>query len=153
MSLTKRNASLNDAKVLLDWRNSPSARKFSQKPELIRFEDHLMWLSRRLERITIEPFCIFELGNQLVGMCRLDFEFQSPDEFVISILVDPAQHGKGIGTKILNMTCTEVFDSHPNSRIIANVHQDNFVSKKLFENNGFGLKKQFGKYLRFEKTL
>jgi len=153
MSLTKRNASLSDAKVLLEWRNSPSARKFSQKPEPIQFEDHLKWLSKRLERITFEPFCMFELGNQSVGMCRLDFEFQSPCKFIISILVDPAQHGKGIGTKILNMSCADIFNLYPSSTVIANVHQDNSVSRKLFENNGFRLEKQFGDFLRFEKTL
>jgi RimJ/RimL family protein N-acetyltransferase len=153
MSLTKRNASLSDAKVLLEWRNSPSVQKFSQKQELIQFEDHLVWLSKRLERVMLEPFYVFELGNQLVGMCRLDLGFQSPYEFVISILVDPAQQGKGIGTKILNMTCAVVFDSYPSSMIIANVHQNNSVSIKLFENNGFKLKKQLGDFLRFEKSL
>ena len=153
MDITMRNACLSDAAVLLEWRNSPSARKFSQNSELIRIEDHLVWLSERLERITFEPFYIFELRHQVVGMSRLDFEFQSSNEFLISILVDPIQHGKGIGTKILSMTCAFIFDLHPNSRIIAKVHQDNSVSQKLFVNCGFELQKLVGDFFRFERTL
>ena len=153
MDITKRNASLSDATALLEWRNSPSARKFSQNSELIQIEDHLVWLSERLERITFEPFYIFELGHQLVGMSRLDFEFQSSNQFLISILVDPIQHGKGIGTRILSMTCANIFDLYPNSTIIAKVHQNNSVSQKLFVNCGFELQRLVGDFLRFERTL
>jgi UDP-2,4-diacetamido-2,4,6-trideoxy-beta-L-altropyranose hydrolase len=153
MYITKRNANLSDAAVLLKWRNSPSARKFSQNSELIQIEDHLVWLSERLERITFEPFYMFELGDQLVGMSRLDFESQSTNEFVISILVDPVQHGKGFGKKILNMTCANIFDSYPSSTIVAKVHQDNSISQKLFVNCGFKLQIRIGEFLRFERTL
>jgi RimJ/RimL family protein N-acetyltransferase len=98
-------------------------------------------------------YYIFELGHQLVGCCRLDFEFQSSNEFFISILVDPIQHGKGIGTKILSMTCAIIFDLHPKSTIIAKVHQNNSVSQKLFLNCGFELQRRVGDFLRFERTL
>jgi RimJ/RimL family protein N-acetyltransferase len=152
MDIAKRNASLNDAAVLLEWRNSLNARKFSEHSELIQIEDHLVWLSERLERITFEPFYIFELGHQLIGMSRLDFEFHSPNEFLVSILVDPVQSGKGFGKQILNMTCDIVFKSHPGTTIIAKVHQDNTISQKLFVNCGFKLQKQVGNFLRFEKS-
>jgi RimJ/RimL family protein N-acetyltransferase len=152
MDIIMRNASLGDATILLDWRNSLSTRRFSRNSELIQIEDHLVWLVERLERIALEPFYIFEQKHKLIGMSRLDFEFQTSDEFVISILVDPNQHGKGIGTKILDMTCAAIFDLYPSSTIIAHVHQNNSVSQKLFANGGFKLHKLVDGFFRFEKT-
>jgi RimJ/RimL family protein N-acetyltransferase len=152
MGITKRNARLSDAALLLEWRNSPSAREYSQISEPIRFEEHLVWLSERLARIRVEPFYLFELGHKSVGMSRLDFEIEAANKFVISILVDPEQHGKGIGTTILNLTCQNFFKLHPNSTIIAKVHRDNSVSKKLFANASFELKDSEGNFLLLEKT-
>lgn len=151
MGITKRNASLGDAAVLLEWRNSPSARKFSQNSELIKIEDHLEWFLERLERTRVEPFFMFELNHKLVGMSRLDFEFQSEDEFVISILVNPDQHSKGIGTKILDITCETIFNLHPNHAITAKIHQSNLISQKLFVNAGFELQNSVGDFLNFKK--
>jgi UDP-2,4-diacetamido-2,4,6-trideoxy-beta-L-altropyranose hydrolase len=151
MGITKRNASLGDAAVLLEWRNSPSARKFSQNSELIKIEDHLEWFMERLERTRVEPFFMFELNHKLVGMSRLDFEFQSEDEFVISILVNPDQHSKGIGTKILDITCETIFNLHPNHAITAKIHQSNLISQKLFVNAGFELQNPVGDFLNFKK--
>ena len=153
MGIAKRNASLGDAAVLLEWRNSPSARKFSQNSELIKIEDHLEWFMERLERTRVEPFFMFELNHKLVGMSRLDFEFQSEDEFVISILVNPEQHSKGIGTKILNITCETVFNLYPNHAISAIIHQSNLISQKLFVNAGFELQNPVGDFLKFKKQF
>ena len=152
MSMTKRNASLGDAALLLEWRNSPSARKFSQKSELIQVKDHLVWLTGRLERVIIEPFFVFELEHRLVGMSRLDFELHSAKQYAISLMVDPNEHGKGIGTTILNLTCENFFDLHPESTIVARVHRNNSVSQKLFTKAGFELQKSVSDFLYLEKT-
>lgn len=153
MSISKRNASLGDAAVLLEWRNSPISRKFSQNSELVKIEDHLEWFLDRLGRIRLEPFFMFEQDHKLVGMSRLDFEFQSEDEFVISILVDPNQLSKGIGTKILNITCETLFNLHPNHTIVAKIHKGNLISQKLFANAGFELQNPIGDFVNFKKTF
>lgn len=152
MGITKRNARLSDAELLLEWRNSPRAREFSQNSELIQIEEHLEWLSERLEKIRFEPFYVFELEHKSVGMSRLDIEFNSPDTFAISILVDPVQHSKGIGTRILSTTCEAFFDLHPDYRIVAKVHRSNFVSQKLFANAGFELQNSVGDFICLKKT-
>lgn len=152
MGITKRNARLGDAELLLQWRNSPPAREFSQNSEPIRTEEHFAWLSKRLEKIRFEPFYVFELDNKSVGMSRLDNEFDSPGTFAISVLVDPEQHGKGIGTTILNSTCEAFFDLHPNCRIVAKVHRNNLVSQKLFTNAGFELQNSVGDFICLKKN-
>ena len=153
MGISKRNARSSVAALLLKWRNSPSVREFSQNSEAIGIEDHLAWLLERLAKIRFEPFFIFELGHESVGMSRLDFEVESADKFAISILVDPEQRSKGTGTAILNMTCEIFFNLHPSYTLVATVHTSNHISQKLFLRAGFQLQNTLGEFLYFEKTV
>ena len=153
MKITQRTATLMDGEVLLNWRNDPSVRKFSMHSEIIRIHEHLKWLSERLERVRLEPFFLFTVDNKAIGMSRLDIISGSNDKFEISILVDPAQQGKGIGTRILNMACESFFRIHQNKTIVARVHKHNRVSQKLFMNGGFELRDSADEFLYFEKIL
>jgi RimJ/RimL family protein N-acetyltransferase len=153
MEITHRTATLNDAAVLLAWRNSSSAREFSLNSEIIRIEEHLKWLSDRLERVQLEPFFVFSKGDSLIGMSRLDVVSGSDYKNEISILVDSSQHGKGIGARILNITCKSFFNLNPDKSIVANVHRSNLVSQKLFTSAGFRLISPNGEFLHFEKNL
>ena len=149
--MTMRSAKLDDARQLLEWRNSSSAREFSQNSELIQIEEHMAWLSKRLERIILEPFHVFELNHKLVGMSRLDFE--SAGHFEISILVAPDHQGRGAGARILNMTCENFFELHSSHTILAKVHQFNFVSQKLFVNAGFVLQNSANEFYCYKKQF
>jgi RimJ/RimL family protein N-acetyltransferase len=66
--------------------------------------------------------------------------------------VASVHHGKGIGTRILNMTCNRFFDLHPRYTITAKVHPNNLVSQKLFASTGFELQNPVGDFLSFKKT-
>ena len=152
MEITQRTATLGDAAILLTWRNNPSIREFSLRSEIILGEGHLEWLTARLERVPFEPFFLFAADNKAIGMSRLDAVSDSVNKFEISILVDPNQHSKGIGTRILNMTCDAFFSLHPDYTIVASVHQYNYVSQKLFTSAGFELLPSVGDFLHFEKN-
>jgi RimJ/RimL family protein N-acetyltransferase len=151
MDITHRTATLGDAATLLTWRNNSSAREFSMNSEIIPIDKHLKWLSERLGRTQVEPFLIFAKGGRLIGMSRLDAIPGSDYKNKISILVDSSQHGKGIGTRILKITCDFFFDLQPDKTIVAKVHRSNFVSQKLFESAGFKLITLESKFLIFEK--
>ena len=153
MEITQRTANLGDAAVLLAWRNNPSVREFSLHSGLIQNDEHLDWLTTRLERVEREPFFLFVAAHEVIGMTRLDLKFESADKYEISILCDPKKHGKGFGTTILNMTCGTFFSLNPDKTIVANVHQNNVVSQKLFINAGFLLTHFRGDYIYFEKNL
>jgi len=153
MEITQRTATLADADVLLNWRNNPSVREFSLQSEVIAMDEHLNWLLGRLERVHFEPFFLFVEDHKMIGMSRLDIVSEQTNKFEISILVDPDQYGKGVGTRILNMTCESFFSLHPNKTIVAKVQVHNFVSQKLFTNAGFELRNPVGDFLHFEKTI
>jgi RimJ/RimL family protein N-acetyltransferase len=152
MEMIQRNATLGDAEVLLLWRNHPIVRRFSLQSELIPINEHMGWLADRLLRVNCEPFYIFESKFEVVGMCRFDLVPEVLDEFEISILVNPNRHAKGIGTKILRMSCASFLSSHPNKSIVAKVKKDNLASKKLFENARFCLEVTSGDLLYFKYT-
>ena len=153
MKITQRTANLDDAAVLLAWHNNPSVREFSRHPGPVQNDEHLDWLTARLERVQYEPFFLFTAAHEVIGVSRLDLMFESAGKYEISILVDPNQHGKGFGTKILNMTCGTFFKLIPDKTIVANVHQDNIFSQKLFIRAGFQLIRSVGNFLQFEKTI
>jgi RimJ/RimL family protein N-acetyltransferase len=153
MEITQRPANLGDASVLLDWRNNPNVRKFSLNTGQISIDEHLLWLSGRLARIKLEPFFLFSEGENLIGMSRLDIAPGSTDRFEISILVDPSQHSKGFGTRMLDMTCKSFFCLHPDQIIVAKVHTLNSISQRLFTSAGFKQQAAFGDFLHFEKTF
>lgn len=151
MIITQRTATLGDAAMLLTWRNNPSARKFSLNSEHIPDDQHLEWFRARLERTQIEPFFLYEAESKVIGMSRFDIASGTFNKSEISILVDPNEHGKGVGKKILNMACVTFFGLHPNYAIVANVHKQNFVSQKLFAGAGFELLHSVGDFHCFEK--
>ena len=153
MEITQRTVTLEDAAVLLIWRNNPSAREYSQHSEIIPFDEHLKWLSDRLQRVHLEPFFIFAVDHKMIGMSRLDGVSGLTDKYEISIMVDPDQHGKGIGTRILNLTCESFFSLYPDKTIFAKIHENNFISQTLFANAGFELRTPEGSFLHFEKNL
>lgn len=153
MEITQRTATLSDAAILLNWRNNSRAREFSLHSDLISNDEHLRWFTARLERVQFEPFYVFAANKLLIGMSRLDVMTGEVNKYKISILVDPTQHGKGVGTRILNMTCENFFSLHLNTTIIANVHKHNFVSQKLFISAGFELLPTTSDFLHYEKHL
>ena len=153
MEITQRTATLSDAAILLAWRNNPSTREFSHHSELILSDEHLEWLTARLERIQFEPFFLFAADDKPIGMSRLDILSGSVNKYEISILVDPNQHGKGVGARILDMTCGTFFSLYPDKTIVARVHRHNLVSQKLFTSAGFQLVPSVGDFLHFEKSL
>ncbi|WP_054308988.1 GNAT family N-acetyltransferase [Mesorhizobium sp. 1M-11] len=88
-----RPATIDDAQLLLDWRNEPLTRAMSVNTEPVGWEIHLKWLSARLARS--EPgLYICENDGSLCGMVRID-----DDE--ISYIVDVNFRGKGLATKML----------------------------------------------------
>ena len=152
MEISQRTATVSDATVLLNWRNDLSARALSRNSAIIPHSEHLQWLSDRLKRIQLEPFFLFEANRKAIGMCRLDIVSKFPDKYEISILVNPDEHGKGIGTRILRMTCESFFTIHPTKTIVAVVHINNLTSQKLFTNAGFKLLNRIDDLLKFEKS-
>ena len=151
MEISQRTATLSDAALLLGWRNAPRVREVSLHPDPILSDEHLQWLSARLKRVQFEPFFLFAVDNELIGMSRLDLLAEFTNKYEISILVDPRHQGRGLGRRILDMTCESFFHLYHDKSLVARVNKDNYISQKLFSGAGFKLLSSSRDYLSFEK--
>jgi RimJ/RimL family protein N-acetyltransferase len=153
MEITQRIANFNDAALLLKWRNDPDVQRYSIHSEEIQVEDHEVWLARRLKRIQLEPFFVFHVDDEAVGMTRLDLLPGSRGEYEISIMVEPEKNNMGIGTRILESTCETFFNLQLGISLVAQIHMKNIISQKLFENAEFRRDDIQGEFLRYRRIL
>jgi spore coat polysaccharide biosynthesis predicted glycosyltransferase SpsG/RimJ/RimL family protein N-acetyltransferase len=93
-----RRATLHDAELLHRWRNDPSVRAVSHTTDEIPWETHVRWLESSLGRGDRHVLVAERRGRPL-GTLRFDV---SGDRATVSIAVDPALHGSGLGSAILD---------------------------------------------------
>ena len=92
--LVLRPATLDDAALMLAWRNDPATRSMSHDAEMIAGADHREWLRRTLADPS-RMLMMASVGARPVGVIRFDRE---PDDHArVSLYLDPSLHGLGLG--------------------------------------------------------
>lgn len=124
-----RDATYDDWKILLDWRNDLSTRINSFEQSEVSEQTHKLWFTNSLSN-HYRKIYILEDNSIPIGSIRVDT--LSIDEYLLSWSISPNQRGKGYGTKIL-----ELFLQGRNGKFIAEIKPDNIASIKMAENNGF----------------
>jgi RimJ/RimL family protein N-acetyltransferase len=137
MDVTKRAASMNDSNLLLEWRNSPTAIDASQTSHIITISEHEEWLKRRVEKLPHEPFWIFSVAGAPVGYVRLELQQNAFKSFTISLFVDEAFQGRGMGEIILKTSILELVSRYDYVVFWATIKESNFRSVNLFQRLGF----------------
>lgn len=117
-----RPATLDDAHLLLDWRNDPLTREMSINSDPISWETHIAWLSRRLGSADPHLY-VAEIDGRPVGTFRID-----ADE--ISYTIAPEFRGRGLASKMLVMAR----ESFGQKR--ARIRKDNPASARVAHNAG-----------------
>jgi UDP-2,4-diacetamido-2,4,6-trideoxy-beta-L-altropyranose hydrolase len=95
--LTVRPARMADALPIFKWRNDSATRQTSHDSAEIPWEIHEKWVERSL----VNPqrhLLIAEIGKRPVGVIRFDL---NRTEAEISLYLDPALHGLGLGKALL----------------------------------------------------
>ncbi len=90
--ITMRPASMDDADLLLEWRNDPVTRANSKTTNAVQRDAHISWLTARLQRD--QPNLYVAEDDEPVGTIRID-----GDE--VSYTVAPEHRGKGYATTML----------------------------------------------------
>lgn len=129
-SLTVRAARADDSSMLFEWRNHPSTRAASSSSAPIVREEHEAWLAGVLPDPDRELY-IGEIGRRAVGSVR--FDFGDSDEAEVSLYLDPALHGCGLGPALL-LAGEAAADP---ALIRATVLEANRPSQRLFEHCGY----------------
>lgn len=145
--ITLKLATMNDAAILLQWRNDPRTRNASHNSEIIKMGDHLVWLSKTLnnpdrklyiawEKITDhdDPKYVEISIVRPVGTVRVDWD-KLTGIYELSWTVAPEARNKDIGKKIVAMVANQL----ENKCIRAEMKSSNLASIKIAEFIGMKL--------------
>ncbi len=122
MTIEFRPVSMNDAALLLRWRNDPLTRKMSRDTGEIAYDDHVDWLRKLLADPTRQIFIVLKDG-QAVGTVRAD---RDDDVAEVSWSVAPECRGQGIGKEMVKQFCQYI-----GGRLRATVRPDNEASRQI----------------------
>jgi UDP-2,4-diacetamido-2,4,6-trideoxy-beta-L-altropyranose hydrolase len=129
-----RDAEINDAHQILEWRNHPIVKKNCFTENEITLDTHLHWFKEKLKD---RNSFIYILSSKIenLGMIRFDII----DEIAkVSVMLGPNFLGKGLGTEIIRLG-TDRFkkDGKANIKVVAEVKTTNIASLKAFAKAGY----------------
>ena len=145
-----RIASIKDLRVTFNWASSKLVRQYSFQKKNISFTSHEDWFSKKL----ISKDCVYmiaELNKTPIGSIR--FDINKTGDALISFLLDPLSHGKGLGKQLLEIGCDEVVKLKKINNIIGKVNIENTPSLNIFKNLGFSKKSELDSYITFIKKI
>ena len=122
-----RQVTIQDADVLLEWRNDDETRKASHNTEKVSRASHVEWLSKSLKNNNRKLF-IAEENNIAVGTVRTDL-----DEGVweISWTTAPDARGRKVAQRMVKIVIKEIKEP-----IRAEIKTNNIASIKVAERAG-----------------
>ncbi|GAB4140322.1 MAG: hypothetical protein Tsb0016_07450 [Sphingomonadales bacterium] len=125
-----------DGARLFQWRNDPATRRHALNPAPLDQAAHHAWLDAALA----DPQRLLWMGvldRAAIGVLRFDLD---GDAALVSIYLDPARHGQGLGRALLRAGLARLARTHPHIRLLeADVLDANGPSREIFEAVGFQL--------------
>ena len=124
-----------DEDIIYEWQSAPGIRDYSRNPAVPAREEHAAWFAAAMRDRGARTFIIL-FGPDRAGMIRLTMPKgdAAAGRLEVSLLVAPEHHGKGVAGKALRLVLR---DHAVTAGILAEVHPENAVSRKLFLSCGF----------------
>ena len=141
MNIILRNSTMDDAAMLLDWRNDEDARKQSFNTDVVPLENHLKWLAAVLANPSRQLF-VAEADGVPAGTIRADKDADGSSE--LSWTVAPEMRGRGIGKAMLVAACELL-----SGDLTTQVKTENAASMSMALSVGFTLEKEEGGILHY----
>lgn len=140
-----RQATWNDAAMILKWRNAKENRCCSLDERIITKKEHINWFKKVLKDKS-RLFLIAEDNGKATGVLRYDIVGNTA---MVSIYLKPGTSGKGIGSTMLRYG-SDWLRQHVSSvtRMEAKIIPGNIASIKAFAKVGFRQS-----YVVYEKIL
>ena len=129
-----RDAQIADSNAILEIRNKKEIREVSLSQDEIEYEHHNSWFLNSLKNPN-RDLLVLERDNNIVGVLRYDYEDEKSE---ISIYLDPAYFGKGIGELLLERGEIWLKKNRPQIESLeAVIMEKNLRSIDLFTRLGF----------------
>lgn len=135
--LSLRLARLEDAPLLLAWRNDETTRRNSIVQDVISSKQHEKWLAESLTNPARQLF-IAQINDTAIGTVRVD---SNADVKTISWTLAPEHRGKGLAKEMVKFLVDKL-----NGSILAQILPDNIASIRVAEHAGL-------KYQRTENGI
>jgi UDP-2,4-diacetamido-2,4,6-trideoxy-beta-L-altropyranose hydrolase len=143
--IAMRYVNQSDGDLMYKWQTDPKTRLFFDNPALPKYEEHRLWLEKKLNDHTCFLF-MMEYNNRSAGIVRLDHSHELDGNcfYIVSIYIALEFYRKGIGIVALNYV-SRVFES---VELKAKIHEENIASQHLFLKAGYKLQKNGELYQR-----
>ena len=134
--LSLRHAIEDDVFDIFNWRNDPLALKMTLRQDVISFEAHKQWFAD----ILLDEKVVMLIGvcnEERIGVCRFSAS-DDRDYADVSININPAYRGKGLGTIFLEQAITVYSQTHT-QKLFARIKNSNQASICIFERCDFNM--------------
>ncbi|MCI8308228.1 MAG: GNAT family N-acetyltransferase [Lachnospiraceae bacterium] len=131
MGLFLRGADINDAEIILEWRNDSVTREHSFSKECIDYETHMKWYKSKLSDKDCYLFILMD-NTEKIGHLRID---RVNDVGRISYTIAPGKRNRGYGKKIIELSERVVTDGI--HALVGMVELSNEPSRKCFRHNNY----------------
>lgn len=128
-----RRARADEAEHTFPWRNHPDTRRYATDPKALDEAEHEHWW-RAAVAAPDRLLLIGECGSVPVGVVRLDRDGEQAE---VSIYLDPALGGLGLGRKLLDQAAALAQDQLGLRRLVATIRTENVASQRSFTAAGF----------------
>lgn len=137
-SVILAKASVEDLQTTFEWASDPIVRAFSFSQHTITLDEHSNWFTKKIK----DENCLYliaEMNGEKIGSIRFDID---NNKAIISYLIAPKYHGKGLGLIILTNGLSYLQKEIENNslhvkNVIGYVMEENIPSVKAFERLGF----------------
>lgn len=144
-----KEASKEDLELTYKWVNNSDIRKHSFNKNYVSFENHQKWFLEKINSKQVKYF-IITYNEENVGSIRVDFKDKKG---VISYLIDPNFHGKGLGYISLNALEDKLREQGSSLTLEGEVFSSNLASIKIFEKCGYNKISLNDNVIRFSKDI
>ncbi len=134
--VTVREGTLDDSREIWQWWNDPLTRQMMRKNDPVPWEEHEPWFAGVLN----DPnriLCVGLCDGEKLGVVR--FDLRQPNEYEVSINLNPAQRGKGYAPQILRKSIEHLLTIRKVNKLWAGCKKINDASRKSFVRAGFVL--------------
>lgn len=135
-NLTLRKVNFKDALDIFNLSNDDVVRKNSFNSEKIKWENHLIWLKKKLENENSIYFVVADDLNKFYGQVRFDINPKN-EEAIINISLGKNIRGLGLSSFIIDKSINELLKIKSLKLIKAYIKYDNIPSIKSFKRANF----------------
>ena len=134
-----RPARLYDSAVVFAWRNDPLTRAMSRASVPVTWDDHQRWFSDVIHLPSRRVLIAEGAADQLavVRFDRMDGRAGATSAWEVSINLNPAWRGQGVGRAVLRAACDGFQAPGEGLSLHAEIRAENAASLRIFEAAGF----------------